>query len=69
MIYLSITGYAKRVKKPLIRGPQECRVVGKGLNRDRYYQRIPFLSAMSLLGLEDDDEDTYMDVAEAIRSH
>ena len=32
-------------------------------------QRIPFLSAMSLLGLEDGDEATYTDIAEAIRSH
>lgn len=69
LIYLSITGYAQRVKKPLIRGPQECRVVGKGLNRDRYYQRTSFLSVMSLLGLEDGDEATYTDIAEAIRSH
>jgi len=32
-------------------------------------QRIPFLSAMSLLGLNDGDEATYIDIAEAIRSH
>ena len=32
-------------------------------------QRIPFLSAMSLLGLEDGDEATYTDIADAIRSH
>jgi serine/threonine-protein kinase HipA len=32
-------------------------------------QRIPFLSAMSLLGLNDGDEATYTDIAEAIRSH
>lgn len=32
-------------------------------------QRIPFLSAMSLLGLEDGDEATYTDIAEVIRRH
>lgn len=32
-------------------------------------QRIPFLSAMSLLGLNDGDEATYTDIAEAIRSY
>lgn len=32
-------------------------------------RRIPFLSAMSLLGLEDGDEATYTDIADAIRSH
>lgn len=32
-------------------------------------QRIPFLSAMSLLGMADGDEATYTDIAEAIRSH
>jgi len=32
-------------------------------------RRIPFLSAMSLLGLIDGDEATYTDIAEAIRSH
>lgn len=31
--------------------------------------RIPFLSAMSLLGLKDGDEATYTDIAEAIRSY
>ena len=32
-------------------------------------QRIPFLSAMSLLGLNDGDEATYTDIAEIIRMH
>ena len=32
-------------------------------------QRIPFISAMSLLGMEDGDEATYTDIAEAIRSY
>ncbi|MCY4305769.1 MAG: type II toxin-antitoxin system HipA family toxin [Aestuariivita sp.] len=32
-------------------------------------QRIPFLSAMSLLGLNDGDEATYTDIAEAIRMY
>jgi serine/threonine-protein kinase HipA len=32
-------------------------------------QRIPFLSAMSLLGLNDGDEATYTDIAEVIRSY
>jgi len=32
-------------------------------------RRIPFLSAMSLLGLNDGDEATYTDIAEAIRSY
>ncbi len=32
-------------------------------------QRIPFLSAMSLLGLNDGDEATYTDIAEIIRSY
>jgi serine/threonine-protein kinase HipA len=32
-------------------------------------RRIPFLSAMSLLGLNDGDEATYTDIAEVIRSH
>ena len=31
-------------------------------------QRIPFLSAMSLLGMEGGDEATYTDIAEAIRT-
>jgi len=32
-------------------------------------RRIPFLSAMSLLGLNDGDDATYTDIAEAIRSY
>ena len=32
-------------------------------------QRIPFLSAMSLLGLNDGDEATYTDIAECIRMY
>ncbi len=32
-------------------------------------QRIPFLSAMSLLGLNDGDEATYLDIAECIRKY
>lgn len=32
-------------------------------------RRIPFLSAMSLLGLNDGDEATYTDIAEIIRKH
>ena len=32
-------------------------------------RRVPFLSAMSLLGAEDGDEATYTDIAEAIRSY
>ena len=32
-------------------------------------QRIPFLSAMSFLGLNDGDEATYIDIAECIRMH
>jgi serine/threonine-protein kinase HipA len=32
-------------------------------------QRVPFLSAMSLLGLEDGDAATYIDIAEAIRRY
>lgn len=32
-------------------------------------RRIPFLSAMSLLGLNDGDEGTYTDIAEIIRMH
>ena len=32
-------------------------------------RRIPFLSAMSLLGLNDGDEATYTDIAEVIRMH
>ena len=32
-------------------------------------RRIPFLSAMSLLGLNDGDEATYMDIAESIRMY
>ncbi len=32
-------------------------------------QRIPFLSAMSLLGLNDGDKGTYTDIAEIIRMH
>ncbi|GFZ79097.1 phosphatidylinositol kinase [Pseudohongiella nitratireducens] len=32
-------------------------------------QRIPFLSAMSLLGLSDGDEATYIDIAECIRMY
>lgn len=32
-------------------------------------QRIPFLSAMSFLGLNDGDEATYTDIAEIIRKH
>lgn len=32
-------------------------------------QRIPFLSAMGLLGLNDGDEGTYTDIAEIIRMH
>ena len=32
-------------------------------------QRIPFLSAMSLLGLNDGDEASYIDIAECIRMH
>lgn len=32
-------------------------------------RRIPFLSAMSLLGLNDGDEATYTDIAEAIRRY
>ena len=37
-------------------------------DRDRS-RRIPFLSAMSLLGIEDGDEATYTDIAEVIRMH
>ncbi len=37
---------------------------------DRVHQeRIPFLSAMSLLGLQDGDRATYTDIAECIRIH
>ncbi|HED19378.1 MAG TPA: type II toxin-antitoxin system HipA family toxin [Gammaproteobacteria bacterium] len=32
-------------------------------------KRIPFLSAMSLLGLNDGDEATYTDIADSIRTH
>lgn len=32
-------------------------------------RRIPFLSAMSMLGLNDGDEATYIDIAECIRMH
>ena len=32
-------------------------------------RRIPFLSAMSMLGLNDGDEATYTDIAECIRKH
>jgi serine/threonine-protein kinase HipA len=32
-------------------------------------RRIPFLSAMSMLGLNDGDEATYTDIAETIRMH
>ncbi len=49
-------------------------VAGRGVALIRRFdrngdQRIPFLSAMSLLGLNDGDEATYIDIAESIRMY